>query len=167
MSVVLAGCLESLAGTAGRTIRPALRAWLFPVVVLLAVGCGERASFTGTAGAVRNGTGTATSGTSSAGLDPRLVGHWSRTVLLQDNTGAVHASRTSWRFGSDALATRAVVASNLTFGFVDSLVTRARWRVDGGQVVISYLPAGSGDARFDYRFQGATLILGGIPFDRQ
>jgi hypothetical protein len=47
------------------------------------------------------------------------------------------------------------------------VVTRARWRIESGRLVVSFLPAGSGEARFDYLFQGSTLILGGIPFDRQ
>ena len=135
------------------------------MAMLVVTGCGERVSITGTAGATRSGTGS--TGGSTGSIDARLVGRWSRTVLFQDAAGAVHASRTSWRFGSDASASRAVVSSNLTFGFVDSVVTSARWRIDGGRIVITFLPAGSGDARFDYRLDGPTLILGGLPFERQ
>jgi hypothetical protein len=133
--------------------------------------CEERVDITGTTGG-RTGTnagiGTGTGGTSGTGAtDARFVGQWSHTLLLQDNAGVLHASRTTWRFASNASASRAVVASNLTFGLVDSVVTRATWRIEGGRLAVSYLPAGSGEARFDYLFQGATLILGGIPFDRQ
>ena len=135
------------------------------VLVLVISACGERVSVTGTAGAARSGTGS--TGGSNGALDARLVGRWSRTILFQDQTGAVNASPTSWRFGSDAAASRAVVATNLTFGFVDSVVTPARWRIDGGRIVITFLPAGTGGVRFDYRLDGSILILGGLPFERQ
>ena len=134
-------------------------------LVIGASACGERVDVTGTAGAPR--TGISHGGGSGGGIVDRLVGHWSRTVLLQDHVGAVHASRTSWRFGADASATRTVVSSNLTFGFVDSVVTRAHWRIQGSQLVISYQPAGSGDVRFDFLLQGSTLILDGLPFERR
>ena len=133
----------------------------------MVAGCGERVDVTGTAGASRPGTGTSTGGTSGGATDSRLVGQWSRTVLFQDNAGSVQASRTTWRFSANAFATRAVVASNLTFGFVDSVVTQARWRIQGGRLAISFLPSGAGEVLFDYRFDGATLLLGGVPFDRQ
>ena len=133
-------------------------------LAIAASACGERVDVTGTAGAPRTGIGTG--GGSGGGVAGRLVGHWSRTVLLQDHFGAIHASRTSWRFGSDASATRTVVSSNLTFGFVDSVVTRAQWRVQGSQLVISYQAPGAGDVRFDYLLQGATLLLDGLPFER-
>ena len=140
---------------------------LLLVALIIAAGCGERVDITGTAGAARPGGGTATGGTSGSAIDARLVGQWSRTLLLQDNTGAVHASRTTWRFASDASARRAVVASNLTFGLVDSVVTTARWRIVGGQLALSFLSPAAGDVLFEYRIDGATLYLGGIPFERQ
>jgi len=140
------------------------------LTLFLMAGCGERIDITGTSGTTRprSGVGTGTGATPGTGtVDARLVGRWSRTVLLQDNSGSVHASRTTWRFGSDASATRAVVASNLTFGLVDSVVTQGRWRVQNGGLIVTYLPAGSGEARFDYLLQGPTLFLGGLAFDRQ
>ena len=131
-------------------------------------GCGERVDITGSGGSPRTGGRTATGGTSgSTATDQRLIGQWSRTVLFQDNSGAVQSSRTTWRFRSDASATRSVVASNLTFGFVDSVVTHARWRIQGGRLALSFLAPASGDVLFDYRFDGATLVLGGLPFERQ
>lgn len=146
-----------------------LRHGLGAALLVVAIGCqGEPTTITGTIGAPRPGNpGTSGTGTTGGALDSRLVGRWSRTVLFQDVVGAVHASRTSWRFGADAMATRAVVASNLTFGMVDSVVTFARWRTEGGAVVFTYLPEGSGTARFDYLLQGTTLILGGLGFQRQ
>lgn len=145
-----------------------IRMVLGAMVVAVAACDGERVTITGTIGAPRpSNPATGGTGSSSSTLDPRLIGQWSRTLLFQDPSGAVHASRTTWRFGGDAIASRSVVASNLTFGIVDSVVTFARWRTEGAAVVVSYLPEGSGTARFDYLFQGATLILGGIGFERQ
>lgn len=137
------------------------------IICTLAACDGERVNITGTIGAPRPGSGATAGGGGSTTIDSRLVGQWSRTVLFQDNFGAVHASRTTWRFASNASASRAVVASNLTFGMVDSVVTAARWRTAGGSVVVTYLPEGSGTATFEYFFQGSALILGGITFERQ
>ena len=146
----------------------ASRSRLVPLLAVITLAaCGERVDITGAAGAPRQGTGTSTGGVSGGTIDTRLVGQWSRTVIFQDAAGAIQASRTTWRFGSNAVATRAVVASNLTFGFVDSVVTYARWRVAGGRLALSFLPPASGDVLFDYRLDGAVLHLGGIPFDRQ
>ncbi len=138
-------------------------------LLVAATACdGERTTITGTIGAPRpSNPATAGGGGSSSTLDSRLFGRWSRTLVFQDPSGVVHASRTTWRFGSDAIASRSVVASNLTFGMVDSVVTFARWHTEGAAVVVSYLPEGSGTARFDYLLQGTSLFLGGIGFERQ
>ena len=143
-------------------MRGARRLTLALIAAVGLSGCGERIGVTGTAGAPRSGTGT-----SGGSIDSRLVGQWSRTLVFQDNSGAIQASRTTWRFASDASATRAVVASNITFGFVDSVVTHAQWRIRGGRLAITFLPPASGEVLFDYRFDGARLLLGGLPFDRQ
>ena len=138
------------------------------IALSLLAGCdGERATITGTFGAPRPGSGTSIGRGPSGAIDTRLLGQWSHTILFSDQVGAIHASRTTWRFASDGLASRAVVASNLTFGMVDSVVTFARWSTGSGQVALTYLPEGSGTARFDYFFQGGALILGGIAFARQ
>ena len=141
------------------------------LAALIVAGCqGDPVTITGPIGAPRpRNPGTSGTGTTATGsaIDPRLVGTWSRTLLFQDNVGAIHGSRTTWRFGSDAVATRSVVASNLTFGMVDSVVTAARWHIEGATVVLVYLPEGHGSARFDYQLQGSTLFLGGIGFERQ
>jgi hypothetical protein len=140
-----------------------------PLAIALLTGCdGEPVTITGNGGGVRpTNPGTSGTGTTSSRGDSRLLGAWSRTVFLQDNTGAVHSSRTTWRFSTNAAATRSVVANNLTFGLMDSVVTAARWHTEGASIVLDYLPEGTGTARFDYFFQGTTLILGGIGFERQ
>jgi hypothetical protein len=140
------------------------------VLASLAAACdGDRTTITGTIGAPRPvNPGTTGSGTTSATRDSRLVGRsWSRVIFLQDNTGAVHSSRTTWHFGADGIATRSVVAANLSFGAADQVVTLARWRTQGGVLIVDYLPEGSGSARFEYSFQGTTLILGGLGFALQ
>ena len=138
------------------------------VVAVLTACDGEPVTITGNGGAARpTNPGTSGTGTNSTRGDSRLLGAWSRTVLIQDNSGAVHASRTTWRFEPNASATRSVVASNLTFGIMDSVVTAARWHTEGAAIALTYLPEGTGSARFDYFFQGTTLILGGIGFERQ
>ena len=153
-----------------RTGSPRVRTALALVVLAwLAAGCdGERTTITGTIGAPRPvNPGTTGSGTTAGTRDSRLVGKsWSRVVLLQDNAGVVHSSRTTWHFGADGIATRSVVAANLTFGMVDQVVTFARWRTQGATIVLDYLPEGSGSARFEYFFQGTTLILGGLGFEQ-
>lgn len=146
----------------GHLMRSARGVALAVLAALILSACGERINVTGTAGAARPGTGT-----SGGSIDPRLVGQWSRTLVFQDNTGAIQASRTTWRFASDASATRAVVASNLTFGFVDSVVTHARWRIRGGRLAVTFLPPSSAEVLFEYRLEGTRLLLGGLPFDRQ
>jgi hypothetical protein len=130
-------------------------------LALTVAACGERTGLTSVI------VGPGRSGGSVTGtIDSRLIGRWSTVVLFQGSDGSIHASRTTWTFGSDASASRAVIASNLTFGLVDSVVTRARWRSEGSAVVITYLPEGTGSARFDYFLQDMRLILGGIAFDR-
>ena len=149
------------------------RSWRGAVAAALAIvllnGCGgEPVTITGTGGSVRpTNPGTSGTGTTSSRGDSRLLGAWSRTVFIPDNTGAVHSSRTTWRYSANAAATRSVVANNLTFGLMDSVITAARWHTEGASVVLTYLPEGTGTARFDYFFQGTTLILGGIGFERQ
>ena len=139
------------------------------LAIALLDGCGgEPVTITGTGGGARpTNPGTSGTGATSSRGDSRLLGAWSRTVFIQDNAGAVHSSRTTWRFSTNAAATRSVVTNNLTFGLMDSVVTAARWHTEGASVVLTYLPEGTGTARFDYFFQGTTLILGGIGFERQ
>jgi hypothetical protein len=91
--------------------------------------------------------------------DAALVGSWWRIVLFMDGDGTTHASETTWRFDPGGSATRTVVASNLTFGFFDTVVAGARWRTEGGDVVITYSAPDSGTVRFAYRVSGDTLTL--------
>jgi hypothetical protein len=87
------------------------------------------------------------------------VGSWWRIVLFSDDDGTTHASETTWRFETSGAATRTVVASNLTYGFFDTVVASAQWRTEGGAVVISFSAPDSGTVRFAYRVSGDTLRL--------
>lgn len=156
---------RSLRGCLSLRLARVQRHAICAALALIVAGCGERTDLTGTSRASRPGT-TSTSGSSSA-VDTRLVGRWSRTLLLQDAGGSIHASRTTWRFGADASASRSVVASNLTFGLVDSVVTSMRWRTEGRTVILTSVAPGVAETRFEYRFDGQALVLGGLAFDRQ
>lgn len=98
-------------------------------------------------------------GGGTAVRDAALVGSWWRIVLFSDDDGTTHASETTWRFESGGAATRTVVASNLTYGFFDTVVAGAQWRTEGGAVVISFSAPNSGTVRFAYRVNGDTLRL--------
>lgn len=91
--------------------------------------------------------------------DAVLVGSWWRILLFTDEDGTAHASETTWRFESNGHATRTVVASNLTHGFFDTVEAGARWRTEGGDVVITFVAPDSGTVRFAYRVSADTLVL--------
>jgi hypothetical protein len=122
------------------------------------ISCGERSTlgFTGPPG----------SGNGPASRDAVLVGSWWRIVLFTDDHGTSHASETTWQFAASGSATRTVVATNLTFGFFDTVVAQASWRTEGGDVVITYDSPGSGTARFAYRVRDDTLLLESQAFVR-
>lgn len=92
--------------------------------------------------------------------DAALVGSWWRILLFTDEDGTAHASETTWRFDSGGSASRTVVATNLTFGFFDTVVANARWHTEsGGTVVITFVAPDSGTVRFAYRISRDTLVL--------
>lgn len=91
--------------------------------------------------------------------DAALVGSWWRILVFTDEDGTVHSSETTWRFDATGNATRTVVATNLTHGFFDTVVAGARWRTEGGDVVITFVPPNSGTVRFAYRVTADTLLL--------
>jgi hypothetical protein len=123
------------------------------VSCVAALSCGTERSTLG----VVTGPPGAPGGTPTR--DAALIGSWWRIVLFSDGDGTTHASETTWRFDPGGAATRTVVASNLTFGFFDTVVAGARWRTEGGDVVITYSAPDSGTVRFAYRVSGDTLTL--------
>jgi hypothetical protein len=98
--------------------------------------------------------------------DASLLGSWYRIVLFSGDDGTTHASETTWEFEPSGAATRTVVASNLTYGFFDTVIADARWRTERGEVVITYVAPDSGTVRFAYRVSGDTLRLGDRAFLR-
>ena len=87
-------------------------------------------------------------------------------MLFTDDDGTSHASETTWQFSASGSATRTVVATNLTFGFFDTVVDHASWRTEGGTVLISYDSPGLGTARFAYQVRDETLLLESRAFVR-
>ena len=123
----------------------ALRTATLVVLSLALLACGG-SDVTGTAGA---GTGTSGGGSGSGGnTDSGLVGRWTRTLYFYDEFGGLHSSRTEWTFAADGGAARTVTATNWSDGWSDATVALARWRTEGGEVVITYQPPDSGTARF-------------------
>ncbi|MGH7663333.1 MAG: hypothetical protein ACRENI_03410 [Gemmatimonadaceae bacterium] len=108
-----------------------------------------------------NGNGAAT-------RDAGLVGSWSRTIYFSDASGVVHSSRTRWAFGSDGRTVREVTATNLAWGYSDTVEATALWRTENDVVVITWQSPNSGTVRFRYRVEdgGSTLFLGDDQFAR-
>lgn len=134
-------------------VRQRRRAGRVLVVIALATAaaCGAERSVTGVSGGP-NGNGT-------TGRDAALVGEWWRVVIFVADDGSVHSSETTWEFDVPGDARRIVIATNLTYGFFDSVVTRARWHTEGTTAVITYLSPDTGTVRFAYRVTGDTLRL--------
>ena len=120
--------------------------------VALALACGGERSTRGITGPPGGPGGQIT-------RDAALVGSWWRILLFTEDDGTTHASETTWRFDAGGGATRTVVATNLTYGWFDTVVTGARWRTEGGSVVIAYETPDGGTVRFAYRVSGDTLVL--------
>lgn len=114
-----------------------------------------------------DGTGTGTGGTvigtgGGSGItgSSLLLGRWTRAILLQDGSGSIHESRTTWEFRQDGSAIRTVLAWNLTQGFYDTVVTVAQWRTAGSQLTLTYLAPATGTAAFGFGVNGDILTIG-------
>ena len=125
---------------------------LLTVVCVAVWACGGERSRIGI-------TGPPGSSSGQVERDAALLGSWWRILLFTDDDGTAHASETTWRFEADGDATRTVVATNLTYGFFDTVVAGARWRTEGGAVVITFVAPDSGTVRFAYRVRADTLVL--------
>ena len=119
---------------------------------LSAIACGGERSRVGI-------TGPPGSPAGPVERDAILVGSWWRILLFTDADGTAHASETTWQFEADGDARRTVVATNLDFGFFDTVVADARWRTVGGAVVITFVAPNSGTVQFAYRVSADTLLL--------
>ncbi|HJR68100.1 MAG TPA: hypothetical protein VJ802_16840 [Gemmatimonadaceae bacterium] len=105
-------------------------------------------------------------GTSSGSHHNSLVGMWTRVVVLTDNHGTAHSSRTTWEFRSDGSATRTVVTQNLSSGISDVLTANASWHTEGSTLVITFRSPDAGTSRFGFAVVGSVLSLDGRDFVR-
>ena len=108
------------------------------------------------------GIGTGRSGSSQH----VLVGLWTRVVVITDNFGDTHSSRTTWDLRSDGSATRTVTAQNLSLGISDVLTAQATWHVEGSTLVVTFRPPDSGTSRFSFAVFSDVLTLDGRDFVR-
>jgi hypothetical protein len=104
--------------------------------------------------------------TGSGAQHNAVVGVWTRVVVLTDNAGNAHSSRTTWEFRSDGSATRTLVTQNLSAGLTDVLSAIATWRTEGSALVITFRPPDSGTSRFGFSVFGNVLTLDGRDFVR-
>lgn len=95
-----------------------------------------------------------------------IEGTWRRTLVFFDDFGFLHSSETTWTFEAGGAALRTVVATNVTLGAADTLVTQANWRIDGSNVVIEFTGPSPGTISLDVRVQGTTLFLAGQEYQR-
>lgn len=105
-------------------------------------------------------------GTSSTFHENSLVGLWTRVVVINDNTGTAHSSRTTWEFRSDGSATRTLITQNLGAGISDVLSANATWHTEGSTLVITFRPPDSGTSRFSFQVFRNVLTLDGRDFVR-
>jgi hypothetical protein len=95
-----------------------------------------------------------------------VVGLWTRVVVITDNAGNAHSSRTTWEFRSDGSATRTVVTQNLGAGVSDVITANATWHTEGSTLVITFRAPDSGTSRFSFFVVGNVLSLDGRDFVR-
>lgn len=95
-----------------------------------------------------------------------IVGMWTRVVVLADNQGTAHSSRTTWEFRSDGSATRTVIAQSLSTGVSDVLTANASWHTEGSTLVITFHSPDSGTSRFGFGIFANVLSLDGRDFVR-
>ena len=95
-----------------------------------------------------------------------IEGTWRRTLVFFDDFGFLHSSETTWTFDAGGTAQRTVVATNVTLGAADTLLTLARWRIEGTNVIIEFTAPSPGTIALDVRVQGTTLFLAGQEYQR-
>jgi hypothetical protein len=110
---------------------------------------------------IQVGVGNATGGQHNA-----IVGIWTRVVVVTDNAGSAHSSRTTWEFRSDGTATRTLITQNLDVGISDVLTSNASWHTEGSTLVITFRAPDSGTSRFGFSVFGNVLSLDGRDFVR-
>ena len=141
------------------TPRIRLMALLFSVAALTATACDYGPTYPV---GFRRQPGTLTGGSGGGtNASPAIVGTWQRTLVFFDDFGFMHSSETTWSFETGGLASRSVVATNITLGAADTIVTEARWRLDGTNLVIDFTAPAPGTITLEARVQGTSLFLAG------
>jgi hypothetical protein len=135
---------------------------------LLALGaCGGDAGLAGSVGV--GGPGPDDGEVTPPGTTPLVGGRWWRLETFVSG-GDARTTETIWEFFSDGSARRTLISTNVDDGIAEALVFQARWRVEGREVVITYLPPSGGTVRFEWlveRFiDGEVLYLDRVAFTR-
>lgn len=99
-------------------------------------------------------------------VNDALVGNWRRTFFFVDEFGFSHAIETTWQFAGDGTAVRTIVTSNLTLQISDVTVTVARWRIQGGSIVLEFQSPDTGQVILDFVIVGDELTLAGEIYSR-
>lgn len=105
-------------------------------------------------------------GTGTGSHHGAIVGVWTRVVVVTDNAGNAHSSRTTWEFRSDGSATRTLITQNVSAGISDVLTANASWRTEGSTLVITFHAPDSGTSRFGFSVFANVLSLDGRDFVR-
>jgi hypothetical protein len=105
-------------------------------------------------------------GTGPGSHHETIVGLWTRVMVIADNAGNAHSSRTTWEFRSDGSAARTVVTQNLSAGISDAISANASWHTEGSTLVITFRAPDSGTSRFSFFVSGNVLTLDGRDFVR-
>ena len=146
------------------TPRLRLIALLFSVSALTATACDYGPVYPA---GFRRQTGTiGGSGGGGTAASPAIIGTWQRTIVFFDDFGFMHSSETTWTFETGGLASRSVVATNVTLGASDTVVTEARWRLDGTNLIIDFTAPSPGTITLEARVQGSSLFLAGQEYLR-
>lgn len=114
----------------------------------------------------RRDHGVLLGGDGGGGNTATIEGTWQRTLVFFDDFGFLHSSETTWTFETGGTAQRTIVTTNVTLGAADTLVTQARWRLDGSNVVIDFTAPSPGTITLEVRVQGTTLFLAGQEYQR-
>ena len=146
------------------TPRIRLLAVLFSVATLTATACDYGPTYPA---GFRRQPGLEGGGSSGGpAASPAIVGTWQRTIVFFDDFGFMHSSETTWSFETGGLARRSVVATNVTLGAADTIVTEARWRLDGTNLIIDFTAPSPGTITLEARVQGTSLFLAGQEYLR-
>jgi hypothetical protein len=130
---------------------------------LLAAGCGSDATEP-RGDRPDGGLGTGSSG--GSGSSAALVGSW-RSVTIIEVPGDLQTWTTTWVFDAEGTCRQTVITESLAEGFPRTTERSCTWRVNDGQVLISFV--GGGTLAFDFSFGGLSpdrLILDGFEYQR-